>query len=316
MTNQKENNSNGGTKAVLTALLSNILIAVSKFVAFIVTASASMLAESIHSFADSVNQILLLFGNKQSKRPADDLHPFGYGREQYFYAFVVSLILFSIGGCFAILEAIEKIQTPHEVSSSLLLPLIILFIALILETFSLSVAIKESKPYKGDKGYFEFIKTAKNPELMVCLLEDTAAVVGLVIAIICLFLAHFTHNPLFDAIGSGLIGVLLICVAIILATEIKSLLIGESADPEVIETINREFVGGKIKSVIHNKVVHLSHDGLLVTAKVEFLPNVKSEEISAQIDQAEIRIREALPQYKIAIYAESDVHNENKQLKA
>ncbi|MDR1962098.1 MAG: cation diffusion facilitator family transporter [Gracilibacteraceae bacterium] len=294
-------------RAVVVALTANLAIAAAKVIVFIFTASAAMLSEAIHSFADCADQALLLYGNRQARKKADDLHPFGYGREQYFYAFIVSLVLFFVGGCFAVNEAVQKMTHPHSVEGSVWLPAGILVFALILETYSLSVALKESRLVKGKKSYRRFVLEAKNPELIVCLMEDAAAVLGLVIALICILLAYLTGNPLFDAVGSGLIGLLLIAVALLLGAQMKSLLIGESADEETLAVINSRLVGGGIRSVIHNKTVHLSADSLLVTVKAEADAELSAAELAGEINGAEARVREALPHLRLAIYIEADI---------
>ncbi|MDR1603360.1 MAG: cation diffusion facilitator family transporter [Gracilibacteraceae bacterium] len=297
-----------GLKAVVTALCANLLIAVGKIVVFIFTASAAMLAEAIHSLADCADQALLLYGNRRSRRRPDRLHPFGYGREQYFYAFIVSLVLFFVGGCFAINEAVQKIRQPHLIEGSVWLPAGILIFALVLETYSLFVALRESRAVKGKKSYARFVLDAKNPELIVCLMEDAAAVLGLIIALISVLAAYLTGNPLFDAIGSGLIGLILIFVALVLGVQMKSLLIGESADEETLALIERELVGGGIRAVIHNKTVHLSADNLLVAVKVETEETLDAAAVAAEINKAEARIRAALPQFRLAVYLEPDTY--------
>jgi cation diffusion facilitator family transporter len=296
-----------GLKAVVTALCANLAIAAAKVVVFLFTGSAAMLAEAIHSGADCADQGLLLYGSRRARKRPDERHPFGYGREQYFYAFIVSLVLFFVGGCFAIGEAWQKIRHPHTVEGSVWLPAGILIFALILETYSLSVALRESRPLKGKKSYARFVREAKNPELIVCLLEDAAAVLGLLIALVSVLLAYVTANPLFDAAGSGLIGLVLIFVALVLGAQMKSLLIGESADAEVLAVINREMAGGGIRAVIHNKTVHLSADSLLVAVKAEVAADLGAAEIAAAVDQAEARVRAALPQFRLAVYVETDL---------
>src|SRR5688500_2690734 len=225
-----------GTRAVVAALLANAGIAIAKFVGFIITGSASMLAESIHSAADSGNQGLLLLGGKRARRAADATHPFGYGRERYFWAFVVALVLFSLGGAFAIYEGISKIRHPHPVDSPEV-AVGILVLAILLETFSFRTAVVEANHVRGDAGWWQFIRRSKNPELPVVLLEDLGALVGLVLALAAVGTTLATDDPIWDGIGTLSIGVLLTVIAIVLAIEMKSLLIGETADATVEASI-------------------------------------------------------------------------------
>src|SRR6478735_1715166 len=219
----------GGGKAIIAAFLANMGIALAKFIAWALSGSASMLAEAIHSVADSGNQLLLLFGGRQAKRKADSEHPFGYGRERYVYAFVVSIILFSVGGLFSIYEGIDKITHPHELEN-LWIPLTVLVVAIVLESFSLRTAVRESNLVRAKgESWVAFVRHAKAPELPVVLLEDIAALIGLVFALLGVGLTAITGNSLFDAIGTLMIGTLLIIVAIVLGIETKSLLVGEGA---------------------------------------------------------------------------------------
>lgn len=231
-----------GTKAVVAAFLANAGIAVTKFVAWFFSGSASMLAEAIHSVADAGNQLLLLLGGRLARKHADREHPFGYGRERYVWAFVVALVLFSVGGLFSISEGVQKIQEPHELTMWWL-PLVVLAIAIVLESLSFRTAIKEANLVRGKSGWWEFIRKAKSPELPVILLEDLAALIGLVFAFAAVGLTVLTGNPLFDAIGTLAIGTLLVAVAVILAIEMKSLLIGEGATKEDHATIARVLNG-------------------------------------------------------------------------
>ncbi len=227
----------GGTKAIMAAFLANTGIAITKFIAWFFSGSASMLAEAVHSVADAGNQLLLIFGGRQAKRAADKEHPFGYGRERYVYAFVVAIILFSVGGVFSIYEGVDKLQHPHELDHWWL-PLLVLSIAIVLESFSLRTAVRESNHVRGSQSWVQFVRHAKAPELPVVLLEDIAALLGLIFAFIGVGLTVLTGNPLFDAIGTLFIGTLLIVVAIVLGIETKSLLVGEGAtdaDHESIE---------------------------------------------------------------------------------
>lgn len=259
----------GSTKAVVTALAANLGIAVTKFVAFLLTQSSSMLAESIHSVADSSNQALLLLGGKRAKRRATPQHPFGYGRERYIYAFIVSIVLFSVGGLFALYEAWHKIQDPHPIDAWHWVPIVVLLVAIVLEGSALRTAMKESDKVRGKASWVEFVRRSKSPELPVILLEDAGALVGLLFALAGVGLTLLTGNGLWDGLGTAAIGVLLVCIAIVLATEVKSLLVGESASDEHVRAIEQAIVAGDdVDTVIHMRTMHLGPDELLVAAKI------------------------------------------------
>ncbi|MEQ6899092.1 cation diffusion facilitator family transporter [Microbacterium sp. KR10-403] len=300
--------SSGGGKAIIAAFLANIGIAIAKFVAWFFSGSASMLAEGIHSLADSGNQLLLLLGGRQAKRKADQEHPFGYGRERYVYAFVVSIILFSVGGLFSIYEGVEKITHPHELDH-VWIAVLVLVIAIVLEGMSLRTAVGESKPHK-EKGesWLAFIRHAKAPELPVVLLEDTAALTGLVFALLGVGLSWLTGNPVFDAIGTLMIGTLLILVAITLGVETKSLLVGEGAAPSDLRAIvNAIEDGPEVHRLIHIKTLYLGPDELLVAAKLAFASDKPLTAVAADIDAVEGRVRAAVPIARV-IYFEPDVY--------
>ena len=297
----------GGGRAIIAALLANLGIAIAKFVGFLVSGSSSMLAESVHSLADTGNQGLLLLGGRQSRKKADESHPFGFGRERYVYAFVVSIILFSVGGVFSIYEGIEKIQHPHELENALV-PLAILVVAIVLESFSLRTAIIESNHVRGKQGWISFIRHAKAPELPVVLLEDTAALTGLVFAFAGVGLTVLTGNPTWDAVGTLAIGVLLILVAVILGIETKSLLVGEGANAGDFDKI-RDAINSHsdVEALIHIKTLYLGPDELLVAAKLAFGKTKKLSDVAASIDAVEAAIREAVPIARV-IYLEPDVY--------
>jgi len=298
----------GGGKAILAAFLANLGIAVAKFVAWFFSGSASMLAEGIHSVADSGNQLLLLLGGRRARRKADREHPFGYGRERYVYAFVVAIILFSVGGLFSIYEGIEKITHPHELEN-VWLAVLVLVIAICLEGFSLRTAIRESRPHKKESdSWLAFIRHAKAPELPVVLLEDMAALTGLVFALLGVGISWLTHNPLFDAIGTLMIGALLILVAITLGIETKSLLVGEGASPADLDRIVDAVEGGPhVERVIHLRTLYLGPDELLVAAKLGFPADKPLSTVAGDIDAIEQRIRAAVPIARV-IYLEPDVY--------
>jgi cation diffusion facilitator family transporter len=296
----------GGTKAIIAAFLANLGIAITKFIAWAVSGSASMLAEGVHSLADAGNQLLLILGGRKAKRQADREHPFGYGRERYVYAFVVSIILFSVGGVFSIYEGIDKLQHPHELTNAWL-PLLVLAIAIVLESFSLRTAIKESNPLRGKQTWVQFVRRAKAPELPVVLLEDLAALIGLVLAMLGVGLTVITGNSTFDAAGTLAIGTLLIVVAIILGIETKSLLVGEGANESDVALIEQAVLGGpEAERIIHMKTLYLGPDELLVAAKIAFAADQRLLEVAAATNAIERRIRAAVPTAR-AIYIEPDV---------
>jgi cation diffusion facilitator family transporter len=306
----------GGTKAVLAALLANAGIALMKFLAFLLTRSSSMLAESIHSVADSGNQLLLLIGGKRAQREATPEHPFGFGRERYIYSFIVAIVLFSVGGLFALYEAFHKAREvaahPHDLGQLdgrwWWVPLVVLGGAIVMEGFSFRTAIHESNQLRNGATWVQFIRRAKAPELPVILLEDAAALLGLAFALLGVGLTLITRNPLFDAIGTALIGLLLVAVAVVLAAETKSLLLGESAAPEAQRRITDALAGAEgIERVIHLKTMHLGPDELLVAAKVGVLATDSAASVAEAIDRAELAVRTAEPTATV-IYLEPDIH--------
>ncbi|MEV6754590.1 cation diffusion facilitator family transporter [Streptomyces sp. NPDC051214] len=299
----------GGTKAIVAALAANLAIAVAKFVAFIFSGSSSMLAESVHSLADSGNQGLLLLGGKKAQREATPQHPFGYGRERYIYAFLVSIVLFSVGGMFAIYEGYEKIKHPHEIEHWYW-PVGVLVFAIIAEAFSFRTAIKESNLTRGNLTWTQFVRRAKAPELPVVLLEDLGALVGLILALGGVSLALATGDGVWDGIGTLCIGVLLILIAIILAAETKSLLLGEAAGTEEVQKIEKVLVDGDtVTRVIHMRTLHLGPEELLVAAKIAVRHDETATEVAHAINAAEERIRAAVPIARV-IYLEPDIYSE------
>ncbi|MFF2370555.1 cation diffusion facilitator family transporter [Agromyces sp. NPDC058110] len=297
----------GGSKAIVAAFLANLGIAITKFIAWAFSGSASMLAEGIHSVADSGNQLLLMLGGRKAKKAADKEHPFGFGRERYVYAFVVSIILFSVGGVFSIYEGVEKLTHPHELTNAWL-PLLVLAIAIVLESFSLRTAVKESNPLRGKQSWVQFVRRAKAPELPVVLLEDVAALLGLVFALFGVGLTVITGNPVFDAIGTLMIGTLLVLVAIILGIETKSLLVGEGAGDDDVAKIEQAITAGpEIERIIHMKTLYLGPDELLVAAKLGFAADQPLLEVAAATNVVEQRIRAAVPAARV-IYIEPDVY--------
>ncbi|ASQ95075.1 MULTISPECIES: cation diffusion facilitator family transporter [Streptomyces] len=296
----------GGTKAIVAALGANLAIAAAKFVAFAFSGSSSMLAEGVHSLADSGNQGLLLLGGKKAKREATPEHPFGYGRERYIYGFLVSIVLFTIGGVFALYEGYEKIKHPHEVEHWYW-PVGVLIFAIIAEGFSFRTAIKESNEIRGKLSWSQFVRRAKAPELPVVLLEDFGALVGLVLALGGVGLALLTGDGVWDGIGTLCIGVLLVLIALVLAAETKSLLLGEAADVTEVAKIREAVVDGEtVTGLIHMRTLHLGPEELLVAAKIAVQHDDTAVEVARAIDAAEARIREAVPIARV-IYLEPDI---------
>jgi cation diffusion facilitator family transporter len=301
----------GGTKAIIAALIANLAIAAAKFVAFLFTSSSSMLAESVHSVADSGNQALLMLGGRQAKKQQSRKHPFGYGRERYFYAFVVAVVLFTIGAIFSLYEGYEKIMHPHRVESPIWAFGVLIF-AIIAEAFSFRTAIKESQQVKGDQSWVSFIRRAKAPELPVVLLEDLGALLGLVFALFGVTMAVVTEDGVWDGVGTLMIGVLLAIIAVILAVETKSLLIGESATTEAEEKICAALESApEITKVIHLRTLHLGPDELLVAAKIAVDHDDTAADVAKGIDEAERRIRDAVPIARV-IYLEPDLYRQEE----
>lgn len=295
-----------GSAAILAALAANLAIAVAKLAGFLVTGSSSMLAESVHSVADSGNQALLLVGGRRAQRAADDEHPFGHGRDRYFYAFVVAMVLFSVGGLFSLYEGVHKLQQPVALDNPAVAVGILLF-AIVAEGLSLRTVIRESRPRKGDDSWWGFVRHAKVPELPIVLLEDAAALVGLVLALAGIALAEVTGVPRWDAVGTLGIGVLLLAVALVLAVEMKSLLMGESASRGDVARIRAALVDGAgITRVVHLRTMHLGPDELLVAAKVAMPSSLDLPAVARAIDDAEARVRAAQPSARV-MYLEPDV---------
>lgn len=297
----------GSRKAIIAAFLANLGVAIAKFIGFLLTRSAGLLAEAGHSLADTGNQALLLLGSSRAKKQPDAEHPFGFGRERYFWSFVVALVLFSMGGLFALYEGIQKLIHPHE-AESLGIAIGILVLAICLEGFSLRTAVKETGHVKPiTMSYWKFIRSAKQPELPVVLLEDVGALIGLVLALAGVITAHVTHNARFDAAGSISIGVLLVVIAAVLAIEMKGLLIGEGANPAVDAEVRSSLSGAPhVTKLIHLRTEHLGPDELLVTAKLEFDRDLTVAELAAAIDGAEAVLRANVPIASL-VYLEPDI---------
>ena len=301
----------GSKKAIFAAFLANLGIAIAKVAAAIITGSASMLAEAIHSFADTGNQGLLFLGGRRAAKPADEHHQFGYGAERFFWAFVVALVLFTLGALFSLYEGYDKLTNPHEVDSPIV-AFVVLGVAVVLEGLSLRTAVREANEYRNGRPWLAFIRLTKNPELPVVLLEDTGAIAGLVLALSGLALAVATDEPRFDAVGSLAIGVLLGAIAIILAVEMKSLLIGESAVGATERRIQTALATSpEVRSVIHLRTLQLGPEEVLLAAKLDFaVADVAT--LARAIDTVEARIREACGEVTV-IYLEPDLDRSRTQ---
>jgi cation diffusion facilitator family transporter len=296
----------GSRRAIVAAFAANLGIALAKFVAFSFTGAASMLAEAVHSVADTGNQALLFLGGARSRRAPTEEHPFGFGRERYFWAFVVALVLFTLGALFAIGEGIEKIRKPHELESPIW-AIVVLGVSVVLETLSFITAQREANQIRRGESWLAFIRHTKNPELPVVLLEDMGALLGLMIASLGVGLAVWTGDPRFDAAGSIAIGLLLGCIAVVLAIEMKSLLIGEAASPADVKKIRAAMQSAPhVARVIHLRTMHLGPDDLLVASKVAFDPRLDFAALAKAIDETERRVREVIPAARL-IFLEPDV---------
>lgn len=282
-------------RAVVAALLANMGIAISKFVAFFFTGSSSMLSEAIHSVADSGNQILLIIGNRRAKKPADEHHPFGYGRRRYVYGFIVAIVLFMVGGLFSLYEGFHKWQYPEPLEDWWI-AVVVLGIAIVLESFSLRTAVKEANHARGKRSIIKFIRAARQPELPVILLEDVGALVGLVFALTGVSLAVITGDGRFDALGAMSVGTLLVVIAVFLAMEMTAMLVGEGALPEEVAAIRAALeASAGVQRVVHLRTLHVGPDELLVAAKIAITNSDTGAAIAADIDSAERSLRAAVP---------------------
>ncbi|MDN4471678.1 cation diffusion facilitator family transporter [Demequina zhanjiangensis] len=302
----------GGTKAIIAALSANLGIGVTKFAAWGLTGASSMLAEAIHSVADSGNQLLLLLGGRKARKEATPEHPFGYSRYRYYFAFLVAVVLFTLGGLFALYEAWHKFQHPEPIESWQWVPIVVLLIAIALEGMSFRTAIKESNKIRGNVGWAKFIQRSRSPELPVILLEDFGALVGLTFALFGVSMTLITHNGLWDAAGTAMIGLLLVCIALVLARETREMLLGEAATPEDVARIRAGLADAGYTDIIHLRTMHLGPEDVLVTVKVGVAPGRTIEQISAQTDDAERRIREAVPAARL-IFIEPDLRHAVQQ---
>lgn len=296
----------GNRRAVLAALAANLGLAIAKFVGYGATGSASLLAEAVHSVADTGNQTLLLWGAAAASRPESESRPFGHGRERFFWSFVVALVLFALGSLFAMYQGVTKFGHP-EALENVAVAVSILVLGIALEGASFRTAVRESRKLKGNASWWSFVRHSRSPELPVVLLEDLGALCGLVIALIGIGLASATGDTRFDAAGSVVIGLLLGCIAALLAVEMKSLLIGEPATPADLERLAGAILGAPdVKRIINMRTEHIGPDRLLIGAKLEFDDALSFRALSDAIDEVEARMRASVPMAQV-IYIEPDV---------
>jgi cation diffusion facilitator family transporter len=296
----------GSRRAIIAAFLANLGIAIAKLIAWSVTGASSMLAEGVHSLADTGNQGLLLLGGTLARRKATPEHPFGYGRERYFWSFIVSLMLFGMGSTFAIYEGVQKLLHPHPIESPVW-AFSVLGVAIVLEGLSLRVAVREANHLRGNLGWWAFVRRSKSPEVPVVLLEDLGAQLGLIFAIVGIALAVTLDDGRYDAFGTLAIGTLLGVIAIVLAIEMKSLLIGESASTGQQASIHAAMEESpQVVRVIHMRTLHIGPEELLVGAKIQLADDLDVPRIAAAIDSVEDAIRERVPTARV-IYLEPDV---------
>ncbi|MEH1928513.1 cation diffusion facilitator family transporter [Nostoc sp.] len=290
--------SDSSNKAIFAAMGANLAIAITKFLAASVTGSSAMMSEGIHSVVDTVDQLVLLLGIRRSQKPADASHPFGYGQELYFWTFIVALLVFAIGGGMSIYQGITHLINPSPLEDPKW-NYIVLAIAILLEGFSWIVALKEFLPTKGKQNFWQAIKNSKDPTVLTILLEDTAAILGLIVAFIGIFLGHLFNNVYLDGIASIIIGIILAIVAVILATESKGLLVGESAAPKTIANIrslSKTELG--VKEVIRILTMQLAPQEVLLNLEIQFTQNLTGEEIALTVENLEIKIRQMHPEIK------------------
>ncbi|KLR60901.1 cation diffusion facilitator family transporter [Actinobacteria bacterium IMCC26207] len=296
----------GGKKAILAALGANLGIAIIKFIGFVLTGASSMLSEAIHSVADTGNQALLLLGRRQADKDTDDSHQFGYGRERFFWAFVVAVVLFALGSVFSLYEGIHKIQHPEEITSPQIAFVILIF-SMLLEGYSLRTAVIESNHLRGKDSWWGFIRHSRVPELPVVLLEDFGAMTGLAVAFVAVGVSVATGNSVYDGIGSVIIGLILGVIAVILSIEMKSLLIGEPALAEDREKLRKAMASSAgVVRVIHERTEYIGAEQVLLAAKVEFDSSLSMSELAEAIDALEANVRAAVPVITL-IYIEPDI---------
>lgn len=300
-----------GTKAIYYALAANSGIAITKTVAAVITASTSMTAEAIHSFADCGNQILLLIGMKKARAPASELHPLGYGKVSYFWSFMVALLLFSVGGVFSAYEGIHKLAAPQPLQYPWV-AIIVLSVGVVLETFSLLGALREIGPSRANRSLYRWFRETRQSELMVVIGEDIAALLGLAIALVFVLLAYLTGNPVYDAVGSVVIGLLLITIAVMITLEIKSLIIGESADDDFKKNFSA-FIAARYPhlEILNLITQHHGHD-IVLALKVRFRKwPASAQKLVSDINAVEQAIRDEFGAVRF-IFFEPDISTKEK----
>ncbi|WP_303754554.1 cation diffusion facilitator family transporter [Enterococcus sp. S86.2] len=306
-----EKETNQGMMAVIAALVANILVAISKFVGYLLSGSAAMLNESIHSVVDCSNQALLLIGDKWAARPVSQLHQFGEGRAKYFFSTIVAMMLFFGGGALGVMEAMEKLFHPaHEVGNQWLVIIILIF-GMAVEGSSLRIAFKEIKELNEEKlPLFRFLRESRHSEILIIFTEDFCAVIGLVIALLGTILTMVTGNALFDALSGLLIGLLLMFAAIFLAREFYSLIIGESVTASDLKKIKAAFSRTEVKRLIDIKTVHLGPTEIMIAAKIDIVDEAEAHSYRV-VNEIERQIRQSLPDKKAYIYIETDEYDPN-----
>ncbi|MEH1765309.1 cation diffusion facilitator family transporter [Nostoc sp.] len=290
--------SDSSNKTIYAAMGANLAIAITKFIAAAITGSSAMMSEGIHSVVDTVDQLVLLLGIRRSQKPADASHPFGYGQELYFWTFIVALLVFAIGGGMSIYQGITHLINPSPLEDPMW-NYIVLGIAILLEGFSWTVALKEFLPTKGKQNFWQAIKNSKDPTVLTILFEDTAAILGLFVALIGIFLGHLFNNVYFDGIASIIIGIILAIVAVVLARESKGLLVGESADPQTIANIRSlSKTEPGVKEVIRVLTMQLAPKEVLLNLELQFFHNLTGEQIALTVESLEASIRQKHPEIK------------------
>lgn len=298
--------STGSTKVIIAALIGNALIAATKFSAALITGSSAMLSEGIHSLVDTGNQILLLHGIKQSKKPADENFPFGHGKEIYFWSFIVAILVFSLGGGISIYEGIKHVLHPSEMTNPMI-NYIVLVLAMLFEGAAWLFALREFSRAKGKWGYMEAVKRSKDPSIFVVLFEDSAAMLGLLVAFVGIALAQYTGFVYFDGIASIIIGLILIGTAIWLAYETKGLLIGESANKHVVKAIKDILQSSTVINHVNEVLtMHMGPDYILANLSVDFKASISADEVERTIATLSQNIKQQFPQVK-RIFIEAEM---------
>jgi len=289
---------------IYTALGANLLIAITKLTAAVFTGSSAMVSEGIHSLVDTSNEVLLLLGISKSKKPADENRPFGYGKELYFWSFVVSLLFFALGGGFSIYEGIEHLMNPQEVRNPIW-NYIVLGIAFVFDGISFITAMREFKRQRGNVPFWKAVHVSKDPSTFVVLFEDAADVIGILIAFTGILLGQLLDNPYIDGIASVMIGLLLTAVAILLVRESRSLLMGESASAEELQEITALAENFEnVEQVISHQSMYLAPDEVILVLKVRFKGGIDVDDVTASVVELRERIQERFPHFK-QVYVEA-----------